>query len=117
MHVPALQHVGGGRDGAGERLPLTRCHLDDVALQQPHGSVELSVEGAQGQRTIGRLAREREERGHVEGAGSAQTVCRGTQTVRVEVAVAVLERPGGIHGTSRPRMPLRDRTTEQGPEP
>ena len=57
----SLQHMADRGDGAGERLALTGGHLDDVALQEPEGALQLDVERPQVDGAVGGFPDQGEE--------------------------------------------------------
>ncbi len=56
MHALAFEGVEIDRQGGDQRLAFAGLHLGDLALVQHHAALELDVEMALAQGTLGRLA-------------------------------------------------------------
>jgi hypothetical protein len=61
VDASARESVEGSRHDGGERLALTRLHLDDVAAIERNRGDDLDIEGSQAQNAAGCVAHERED--------------------------------------------------------
>ncbi len=119
VHVAPADGVAGRRDGARQRLALTRCHLDDVACQHPQRALQLNIERAKVGRPFRGLPGDRQELRDVIGLGhglEVQQLCGLAQLFVVEVGRLLVEVRRRFHLRRRARLIPVGAGAEQLPE-